>query len=185
MDSSWKSKRQKCGTAKNTLLGTYRYFLGGLLTDNFCTSDYITSVVNLTTRGVGWTLFRFQVTGSHCVATNTSLQWQTTAWRPANSPILNQIHRVQLSQLSRSNDQGIYRTKIFIAGSSGTRHCTLSSSCPYTSFIIHASLGIPCDFSNFRFSHQNFVPSSHIPCVIHRILIPKRVIVKALVKTPM
>jgi hypothetical protein len=90
----------------------------------------------------------------------------------------------QLSQLSRSDGQGIYRTKIIIVGSSWTRHCTLSCPCPYTSFIFHPSLELPRDFSNLSFSNQNFVPSSHVPCVLHRLLIPKRVIVKASVKTP-
>jgi len=87
MHSSWKSRQQQCGTAKNTLLGTARYFLCSLLSDSFCTSDYITSVVNVLTWGDGGTLLRFQVTGSHCTAT-TSLQWQTIARRPGHSPIL-------------------------------------------------------------------------------------------------
>ena len=78
MDSSWKSRRQKCGTAKNTLLGTARCFLCSLLSDNFCISDYTTSVVDVLTRSDGGTLLRFQVTGSHCTPT-TSLKWQTIA----------------------------------------------------------------------------------------------------------
>jgi hypothetical protein len=88
MDSSWKS-RQKCGTAKTTLLGTARYFLCSLLRDNFRISDYIKAVVKFVlTWGDGGMLLRLQVTGSQCTAT-MPLQWQIIARRPGHNPILN------------------------------------------------------------------------------------------------
>jgi hypothetical protein len=44
-----------------------------LFTDNFCIFDYIRSMLNVLTWGVGGTLFRSHVTGPYCTATNMAV----------------------------------------------------------------------------------------------------------------
>jgi hypothetical protein len=170
--------------SKEYAVGTARYFLCTLLSDNFCISDYITSVVNVLTWGDGGTLLRFQVTGSHCTAT-TSLQWHTIAWRSGHGPILNEFLRAQLKSAQSLRWSRNLQNK--------NNHCRIFRNPP-----LHPILSMPLHLIHLpskprtpmwlfqlKISDQNFVPSSHVPCVLHRVLIPKRVIAKASVKTPM